>query len=151
VGYLQRRGGLSFCVDDRPVEGARIWNTAPTCIDASFDGVRRRFDVERVGATTYVDSDLGASALVEVDRFPPPAASTAVGSLLAPMPGSVVRVLGAPGAPVEAGDTLVVLEAMKMEHAIRAPHGGIVSEVRVEVGQQVETGAVLVVVDADGS
>jgi acetyl/propionyl-CoA carboxylase alpha subunit len=151
VGYLRRRHGLSVSVDDRPVDGVRIWSAAPDRIDASFDGVRRRFDVERVGTTAYVDSDLGASALVEVDRFPPPAASAAVGSLLAPMPGSVVRVLGAPGAPVEAGDTLVVLEAMKMEHAIRAPHSGTVSDVRVEVGQQVETGAVLVVVEADGA
>jgi biotin carboxyl carrier protein len=43
----------------------------------------------------------------------------------------------------------VILEAMKMEHAIRAPHQGILREVRVEVGQQVETGALLVVVEAD--
>ena len=54
-----------------------------------------------MGATSYVDSDLGSSVLVEVERFPLPQSAAAVGSLLAPMPGSVVRldaVAGADGA-----------------------------------------------------
>jgi propionyl-CoA carboxylase alpha chain len=68
--------------------------------------------------------------------------------LLAPMPGSVVRVQAVTGAGVHAGDTLVVLEAMKMEHAIRAPYAGTVASVGAVIGQQVETGTVLVVVDA---
>jgi acetyl/propionyl-CoA carboxylase alpha subunit len=147
VGYLCRRDGLSVYLDDEPVEGVRLWDSAPDHVDATLDGVRRRFDIDQVGATSYVDSDLGASALVEVDRFPPAARSAATGSLLAPMPGSVVRVLAAPGARVEAGDGLVMLEAMKMEHAIRAPHSGVVREVPVTVGQQVDTGTVLAIVD----
>ena len=51
------------------------------------------------------------------------------------------------GDRVATGDTLVVLEAMKMEHAVRAPHAGLVTDVRAAAGQQVDAGAVLVVVD----
>jgi propionyl-CoA carboxylase alpha chain len=64
------------------------------------------------------------------------------------MPGTVVRVAADPGAAVSAGEVLVVLEAMKMEHAVAAPGDGRVAEVRVAVGQVVDTGAVLAVVEA---
>jgi biotin carboxyl carrier protein len=61
------------------------------------------------------------------------------------MPGTVVRVAAEKGQPVAAGDVLVVLEAMKMEHAIRATADGTVDDVLVAAGQQVDDGAVLVV------
>ena len=79
-------------------------------------------------------------------------ARSAEGSALAPMPGGVVRVAVAVGDTVEAGQLLVVLEAMKMEHAVHAAAAGTVTEVDVAEGDQVETGRVLVVVepDADG-
>jgi 3-methylcrotonyl-CoA carboxylase alpha subunit len=63
----------------------------------------------------------------------------------APMPGLVKAVHAAPGASVAAGERLVTLEAMKMEHALRAPRDGEVAEVAVSEGDQVEEGAVLVV------
>jgi propionyl-CoA carboxylase alpha chain len=66
------------------------------------------------------------------------------------MPGSVVRVAVAAGDRVGAGQVLVVLEAMKMEHAVSAGAPGTVVEVGVAEGDQVETGRVLVVVEADG-
>ena len=59
-----------------------------------------------------------------------------------------MRVLVEPGAEVTQGQTLVVLEAMKMEHSVQSPSAGTVAEVRVAVGDQVESGQVLVVVDA---
>jgi biotin carboxyl carrier protein len=105
--------------------------------------------VHQVGLSWYLDSELGSSVLEEVDRFPLPETSATPGSLLAPMPGAVVRVLVDCGQQVTTGDTLVVLEAMKMEHAIRAPHDGVVTELRVSAGQQVESGAVLAVVETD--
>ena len=55
------------------------------------------------------------------------------------------------GDTVRAGEALVALEAMKMEHTVRAPHDGVVTEVLVAPGDQVETGAVLVVVDPKGA
>jgi propionyl-CoA carboxylase alpha chain len=65
------------------------------------------------------------------------------------MPGSVLDVRCSAGHPVEAGQVLVVLEAMKMEHHVRAPVDGVVAEVRVRAGDQVGTGAVLLVIDTE--
>ena len=67
--------------------------------------------------------------------------------LKAPMPGLVVKVLCEPGQQVEAGQALVVLQAMKMENELSLPRGGTVSQVSAEPGQTVEQGTVLVVVE----
>ncbi|MHB8431415.1 MAG: biotin/lipoyl-containing protein, partial [Acidimicrobiales bacterium] len=92
------------------------------------------------------------SVLTEVPRFAEAGRTTPSGSALAPMPGGVVRVAVSPGDTVGAGQVLVVLEAMKMEHAVNAPASGVVADVVVTVGDQVSTGAVLVVVDTgDGT
>jgi len=120
-------------------------------VELTVDGVRRRVTVARHGTTHYVDSPLGSSVFTEADRFPLPHVDEAAGSLIAPMPGAIARVECQVGQPVTTGQVLVVLEAMKMEHAIRCPHDGTVAEVRVAPGVQVETGAVLVVVAAPGT
>ena len=70
------------------------------------------------------------------------------GSLVAPMPGNVIRLGAAVGDTVTAGQPLIWLEAMKMEHTITAPSDGVLAELNVETGQQVEVGAVLARVDA---
>jgi biotin carboxyl carrier protein len=66
--------------------------------------------------------------------------------LTAPMPGRVVRVLATKEQDVDAGEGLVVIEAMKMENELKAPRKGRVSEVAVQEGQAVDAGALLVVV-----
>lgn len=71
------------------------------------------------------------------------AAGEASGDLLAPMPGRVRRVVLAAGEKVGRGDVLLILEAMKMEHAIRAPRDGTVVRVHYGEGDLVEAGAVL--------
>ena len=137
----------AFELDGQPVPGATVHRASPSEVVLSTDGVRRTVAVARAGATWFLDSPLGSSTLTEAERFPLPEAAGSAGSLLAPMPGSVVRVLCAEGDIVEAGQVLVVLEAMKMEHAVRSPTAGTVVAVRVTASQQVETGAVLAVVD----
>ena len=112
--------------------------------------VTRRYAVHQVGDVAYVDSPLGASALREEPRFPRADEERAPGSLVAPMPGTVVRVTVEPGQAVEAHDLLVVLEAMKMEHRVTSPMAGTVAEVRVKPGQTVDGDDVLVVVTEDG-
>ncbi|MEI2699962.1 MAG: acetyl-CoA carboxylase biotin carboxyl carrier protein subunit [Microthrixaceae bacterium] len=97
-----------------------------------------------------VESALGHVSLTRRARFVDPADQVAAGSLLAPMPGSVVEVRAAVGDTVAEGQTLVVMEAMKMQHAIDAPAAGVVAELAATVGSQVEAGAVLAVVRAEG-
>ena len=97
--------------------------------------------------TVAVDSALGSVELRRVPRFVDPSARAPEGALVAPMPGAVVRIAVSVGDVVAAGQPLMWLEAMKMEHVIAAPAAGRVSEILVGVGHQVEQGAALAVVD----
>jgi len=119
----------------------------PERVVLATDGVERPFDVARYGDQIFVDSALGPVQLVALPRFPDPDAAVAQGSLLAPMPGSVLRVGAAVGDSVTAGQPLIWLEAMKMEHTVTAPSDGVLAELNVDTGQQVEVGAVLARVD----
>jgi biotin carboxyl carrier protein len=78
-----------------------------------------------------------------------PAAAGAPGAVTAPMPGSILDVLVQVGDRVSAGDTVVKLEAMKMENDLQAPLTGVVQEVRVSKGDNVSVGEVLVVISTD--
>jgi len=148
VAYRFRRDGLEVTVDGEPL-GMRLLSTTPDAVDLDVDGVRRTVAVHRVAGVSYVDSALGSTALVEVPRFVDPATAQQPGSLLAPMPGSVLRVLAEAGAEVTAGQPLVVLEAMKMEHTVAAPADGLLAELHVAAGDQVATGQVLAVVSGE--
>ncbi len=110
--------------------------------------VARRYDVEQVGPEVYVDGPDGATTFTEIERFPLPGSQLAAGALVAPLPGTVVTVAVRAGDAVRAGATLVAIEAMKMEHEVRAPTDGTVTEVHVSAGEQVESGRLLVVIDA---
>ncbi|MGY1604838.1 ATP-binding protein [Geodermatophilus sp. SYSU D00815] len=145
VRYRAGRDGLRASVDGERLDVV-VDAAAPEAVTLAVDGVRRTVEVHRVGRTCFVDSPLGATVLVEVERFPEPRSEEAAGSLLAPMPGTVVRVEVAEGEPVRAGAVVVVLEAMKMEHPVRAPHDGVVTALPATVGAAVDTGAVLAVV-----
>jgi propionyl-CoA carboxylase alpha chain len=149
VTYRFDRDGLTAAVAGRPVPGATLLSATPALVDLVCAGVRRLVDVTRIGATAYVDSALGHDALTEVERFPDPSAAAHAGSLLAPMPGTVVRIAAAVGDHVVAGATILTIEAMKMEHAIAAPAAGVVTELPVTVGTQVDSGTVLVVVEEE--
>ncbi len=117
------------------------------------DGVRTRFDGVRssAGGTAvvrelFVDGGLRSVRLRERPRFVDPADVVAQGSLLAPMPGTVIGVPLEVGAAVAAGQPVLVLEAMKMQHTITAPTHGVLAELAVVMGQQVSAGEVLAVV-----
>jgi propionyl-CoA carboxylase alpha chain len=136
-------GGEPFEIDEA--------RATPGAVALVIDGVTRTYRVEQFGPSVFVDGPDGSSALVEVDRFPSGVAPVREGSALAPMPGGVVRVAVSVGDVVRAGQLLVVLEAMKMEHAVHATTDGTVTELTVAEGDQVETGRVLVVVEAGQS
>ncbi|MGZ8997189.1 MAG: biotin/lipoyl-containing protein, partial [Rhodospirillales bacterium] len=125
---------------------ARIERGPAGDLIADVDGVRIKATVIRTGETVTVIAG-GVSHALAIDdpaaraEHREPQAST----LRAPMPGRLVAVHVAPGERVTRGMTLVVLEAMKMEHAITAPADGVIAAVPFGVGEQVEDGADLVV------
>jgi len=121
---------------------------APEQVTLEVGGVRYRFDVARAGGAVWVDSAFGMVKLTPVPRLPEPARAREAGSLIAPMPGSVIRLEAALGDTVTAGQPLLVLEAMKMEHLVVAPGDGMLAELCVTPGDQVDAGDVLAVVTA---
>ena len=119
-------------------------------LDVETGSMRGTWQVSRRGHNWYVTGPLtGSATLRERSRFPDPDAEAVEGGLVAPMPGKVLMVDVQPGDRVAAGQVLVVMEAMKMEHQITAPADGEVSEVRAAVGDQVDNGELLVVIAAD--
>jgi propionyl-CoA carboxylase alpha chain len=122
----------------------------PDRVDLEIDGIRRTYRIDQHGTDTYVDASDGSTTLSEVPRFGDPTKLAPAGSLLAPMPGLVLRVLTEVGAAVATGQPLLVLEAMKMEQTVSAPADGVVAELRAKAGEQVSTGQVLVVLGDGG-
>jgi acyl-CoA carboxylase subunit alpha len=145
VDYRARRDG-SFEVG---ASRAIIHHWSERDIDVEVDGWRSRCRVSRHGQDLFVQGPRGTVTFGVVARFGVPGAEAVHGGLAAPMPGVVSDVRVAPGQVVEPGETLVVMEAMKMEHVITAPHAGTVAEVLVLVGQQVSSGTVLLTLDEE--
>ncbi len=137
--------------DGYSVEGHEVVEAGPSRVVLETDGVRESYDVALYGDRVDVDGPSGHAALVRAARFPDPADAVTDGSLLAPMPGTVVTVAVALGDPVEAGQQLLVLEAMKMQHPVVSPHAGTVTRLDVRPGTQVASREVLAVVEGDDS
>jgi propionyl-CoA carboxylase alpha chain len=135
--------------DGYVVEGHTVIQASTTSVTLDTDGVRTSYDVAVNGDAVDVDSPHGHVALRKLPRFVDPADAVASGSLLAPMPGTVVKVLVEQGAEVAAGDAVLVLEAMKMQHTVSAPHAGTVAEITIQPGTQVAAGEVLAVVEGE--
>ncbi|WP_037159393.1 acetyl/propionyl/methylcrotonyl-CoA carboxylase subunit alpha [Rhodococcoides fascians] len=143
VEYTLGRYGLKTDLD-----GVALIENTPNRVVLDDNKLRRTFHVARYGPDVFIDSSLGPVRLAKAPRFVDPTEEVAAGSLLAPMPGSVVRVAAAQGDTVTAGQPILWLEAMKMEHTVTAPADGVLIELNVSEGQQVEVGAVLAVVTA---
>jgi len=146
VAYAWRRDGLAVAPGEAGPGAVTVVAVAPDHALLESAGVRYRFDVTGYGDVVWVDSAFGSVALAPVPRLPEPAASVQPGSLVAPMPGNVVRIEAAAGQRVSAGQAVLVLEAMKMEHLVVAPADGLLAEVLVTQGDQVEAGHVLATV-----
>ena len=152
VGYRFTRAGLEAAtVNQESFGDVEMIHVASDVVDLAVDGVRRTFRIGRGGGSTQVHSSLGATTFVELPRFAEPEVLSVPGSLVAPMPGTVVRVDVRPGDAVQLGAPVVVLEAMKMQHTVVAPAAGTVTGVGVEAGQTVDAGAVLAVVEYSSS
>ena len=137
--------------DGYSADGVNVVAATPERVTIERDGVATTYATSVTGLpgreTVDVDAPSGHRRLVRVPRFLDPSEQVASGSLLAPMPGSVVKVLVEQGQQVAAGDPVLVLEAMKMQHTVSAPTDGVVSRLEVAPGTQVAAGEVMAVVE----
>ncbi|MFE6894671.1 acetyl/propionyl/methylcrotonyl-CoA carboxylase subunit alpha [Streptomyces sp. NPDC057694] len=163
TGVSSARGGTDPEPNANTVEvtlhdtaDVRVLHAAPDRVVLDIGGIRRTFDVAAYADGRVYDDGrvyVNGAALIALPRFTDPSEQRAPGSLLAPMPGTVVRVaegLGE-GSAVTAGQPLIWLEAMKMEHRISSPASGTLTALHALVGHQVEVGALLAVVQEEQS
>ncbi len=132
----------------------RAWPTrvlACTTVDEAIDRITVEIDgltvtirVHSIGERSWCNSPAGQTAWTKLPRFPPTKIPAASGGPIAPVPGRIVAVPVTVGQAVAAGETLVVMEAMKMEHKIQASAAGVILEVRCAVGDQVDAKQLLV-------
>ncbi|MEM7412770.1 MAG: biotin carboxylase N-terminal domain-containing protein [Myxococcota bacterium] len=146
VGYRTVRDGSFRFTDGTP---ARVHAWTPESVDAEIGERRSRYRVTRADDQLFVDSPRGTLQFTIEPRFTVPGSDGPQGGFVASMPGKVIALRVAAGDRVEPGQTVAVLEAMKMEHPMSATEAGTVTEVFVREGDQVEAGAVLLVVEAD--
>ena len=116
-------------------------------IDAEFNGKRHYSRITIKDNNILVHMPYGDVNLEIKPRFVMPGSENIQGSLSAPMPGKVIALNVKKGSKVKAGDVLVILEAMKMEHSIKALEDGVVSKILISKNDQVENGAPLMIVD----
>jgi propionyl-CoA carboxylase alpha chain len=117
-------------------------------ITLTIDGITRTYEIKQSDHEIFVRSPDASLALTRLPRHPRPATVTQRESANSPMPGQVLRVLVEEGQQVKTGDSLVVLEAMKMEQTIRTTMDGVVKSILVVVGQVVAPGQMLVQISA---
>ena len=144
INYIRRRDG-SFSLNNGSV--ANIFKWEESGIDIEIDGRRFYAKVTQDSKTIVVHMPWGNAVLEILPRFTLPGSEVQAGGLIAPMPGKVIDLKVKVGTKVKKGDTLVILEAMKMEHQVKASEDGKVTKLLVKKDEQLENGALLMIVE----
>ncbi|HJM15685.1 MAG TPA: biotin carboxylase N-terminal domain-containing protein [SAR86 cluster bacterium] len=144
VTYKANRDG-SFDLNEDTKANILKWTT--TGIDLEVNNTRFFSKVTRKNDDLVVHGPWGDALLKILPRFTLPGAELQAGGLVAPMPGKVIDLKVKVGSKVKKGDTLVILEAMKMEHQVKAIEDGKVTQVLIKKDDQLENGALLMIVD----
>ena len=144
ITYQIRRDG-SFDLNEGSI--AKIFSWKESGIDIEIDGQRFFSKITKSNETVVVHMPWGDAVLEILPRFVLPGSEIQAGGLIAPMPGKVIDLKVKVGSKVKKGDTLVILEAMKMEHQVKASEDGKVSKLLIRKDDQLENGTLLMVVD----
>ena len=144
VSYKTKRNG-SFVFNNGST--ATIHHCSTEHIETEIDGERMTSLITEGQENIHIQTNQGTVSFEILPRFEPPAVQIAEGSLVAPMPGVVLEIKVSSGDTVSAGDTLLILEAMKMEHHVKAPYKGTVAEILVSENQQLDNGVPLLVIN----
>lgn len=142
--YRSRRDGSFAFERNGSSHSVFVRHASDSGIDLVIDARRMKFHIRASGTSWQTHGPAGDIQIDELPRFVIPDEAELSGGLTAPMPGKVLATEVAEGDQVEAGQLLVVLEAMKMEHRIVAPAAGTITKVHIEVGEQVEKDVALV-------
>ena len=124
-----------------------IYDCDSAGIDVEIDSHRFYAHVTEAGSEIFINMPFGDVNASVLPRFIEPGNDVPEGGLIAPMPGKVIDVKVKKGSKVKAGDTLVIIEAMKMEHAIKATETGKIDKVMIKLNDQVDNGATLLVLE----
>jgi propionyl-CoA carboxylase alpha chain len=149
VGQAPRRDGTWEVTVGELVRVAEIHRLEGDTLDLTLDGRRTRFRVAHHGNDVWVSTPDGRSSVFTRRVDEGTEGVRGAGAAVAHVPGVVVQVYVAPGTLVTAGDALAAIESMKMEHTVRAAGDGVVDEVRVRIGDSVESGQVLVTLEGE--
>lgn len=144
VSYKANRDG-SFDINDGTIAKVIEWTASG--IDIEVNNSRFFSKVTRDSDNIVVHGPWGDALFTILPRFTLPGSEALAGGLVAPMPGKVVDLKVKTGSKVKKGDTLVILEAMKMEHQVKAPEDGKITKVLIKKDDQLENGALLMVLD----
>ena len=124
-----------------------IYHCDSAGIDMAIDSHRFYSHVTKVGSEILINMPFGDIDASVLPRFLEPGNDVPEGGLIAPMPGKVIDVKVKKGSKVKTGDTLVIIEAMKMEHSIKATETGKIAKVMIQLNDQVDNGATLLVLE----
>ena len=127
---------------------ARVVSCGPSDMRLSIDGVQRTLRVVEAADRFYLHSMLGSRVIKRLPRYPVHQSAAEEGSANSPMPGQVLKIVVEVGQSISAGDPLIILEAMKMEHTMRATVDGVVEAILVNQGEIVRPGQALVQIAA---
>ena len=144
IKYQLKRSGLFEVMGTN----CKIHAVDESGIDVEVGSHRFFAQVTRANDQILINMPFGDLDAVIVPRFIEPGNEILEGGLVAPMPGKVIEVRVKKGDKVKAGDTLIIIEAMKMEHSIKATENGKVTKLMVSLNQQVDNGATLLVLDS---
>ena len=145
ITYRSRRDGQFDLNEDSIV---KIFDWKEESVNLEIDGHRISSNVTKLEDQVIVKMPWGNVSLETIPRFVLPGSEEVAGGLIAPMPGKVVDLKVKVGDKVAKGDPVVVLEAMKMEHQVNAPEAGKVKEIYIKKDQQLDNGALLMVLDS---
>ena len=124
-----------------------IYHCDSAGIDMAIDSHRFYSHITKVGSEILINMPFGDIDASVLPRFLEPGNDVPEGGLIAPMPGKVIDVKVKKGSKVKTGDTLVIIEAMKMEHSIKATETGKIAKVMIQLNDQVDNGATLLVLE----